>query len=188
MLDKIETTYLPNRKSVVDCTNRLLTKAKKQWIGMGRTAAWIKLPEFKKAVVDARTRNVNFKVIIFFEGDADKHCSSWIDIGAEVGFFEHGYIRLIIVDNSDAIIAFPKVVTSLYEDREYFGFHVSGEAQVSELLNYFNQIWEQSEKLGRKDFMDYKDSKLRIRKVSFAAGILRFIVRVISRAFPDWLS
>ncbi len=180
---KIE--YLPNRKAVIDCSIQIMDQAEEQWLGMGRTAAWIKLPDFRKAVAAARHRNVAFKIVVFYEGDASTHCASWVDVGAEVRFFDHGYIRVIIADSHEGIIAFPKVATSLSEDREYFGFHVSGELPTSELLNYFKQIWEESQELEAIGARS-EQSATKIDRISFAAGVLRAIVRVIQRAFPEW--
>src|SRR5438105_1353512 len=108
---KMEIRYLADRDSVINLTTELLTQVSDEWIGMGRTAAWIDLPRFAAAIKQAQSKNVSFKLIIFFEGDAHKHLESWINVGAEVKFFEHGFIRLLIFDKTDAIIAFPKVVT-----------------------------------------------------------------------------
>jgi hypothetical protein len=177
----MDVDYLPNRLSVIERTNELLKHVKHEWIGMGRTAAWIKLPEFASAINVAHARGAKFKVVVFFEGDANKHAESWENIGAQVRYFEHGYIRLLLFDHSDAIVAFPKVVTSLLEDRDYFGYHITDERSVSELRNYFNQIWEQAEKLSTSQ----DESKERLR-IGFAAGVLRFIIRVVKRAFPEW--
>lgn len=177
--------YLPHRHSVINRTNELLRQVRHEWIGMGRTAAWIKLPEFASAISAARVNGARFKVVIFFEGDANIHAESWENIGAQVRYFEHGYIRLLIFDHTDAIVAFPKVVTSLHEEREYFGYHIRDERSVSELRNYFNQIWEQSEDLSTTASACSDAPKERFR-IGFAAGVLKFIVRVIKRAFPEW--
>lgn len=175
--------FLPNRKAVLDATTQLTAAVTRQWIGMGRTAAWIKLPPFRQALDLARSRGAAFKVVIFFEGDAHKHVPTWGELGAEVRFFEHGYIRLLIFDDADAIIAFPKVVTSLLEDREYFGYHVHDPLAVADLLNYFNQIWEEATILS-PSLPSSDRSQVREK---FASGILRFIIRVIRRALPEIL-
>ncbi len=179
--------YLPNRYAVIDRTNQLLAQVSREWIGMGRTAAWIRLPEFADAVNAARRNGASFRVVIFFEGDADKHATSWEDVGAQVRYFEHGYIRLLLFDDAHAIVAFPKVVDTLHEDREYFGYHISDERSVSELRNYFNQIWQQAENLSATRSAVGEERKQSSR-IGFAAGILKFIVRVIRRAFPDWFA
>jgi hypothetical protein len=183
----MEVTYLPNRKAVVECGIQLVQNAQQQWIGMGRTAAWIKLPEFRKAIEDASQRDVNLKIVIFYEGNAEKHTEDWCSFGATVAFFEHGYIRLIISDYDQAMVAFPKVVTSLYEDREYFGFHIQGETAVGELLNYFNQIWEEAAVLGTHVNQQAIDEARWAKYEGFASGILKFVFRIMIRAFPDLL-
>jgi len=183
----METIYLPNRKAVIQCGTQLVKDSQQQWIGMGRTAAWIKLPEFRQAVKDASEKGVAFKIVVFFEGDVEKHTKDWCDFGATVSFFEHGYIRLIISDYNQAMVAFPKVVTSLYEDREYFGFHIQDETAVGELLNYFNQIWEDSKELETQVNQKSLNKQNLTKYEGFASGVLRFLFRVIVRAFPDWL-
>ena len=182
----MEVTYLPNRKAILGCGTQLVKDTQQQWIGMGRTAAWIKLSEFRKAVEEASQRDVEFKVLVFYEGDAEKHTRDWCSFGATVAFFEHGYIRITISDYNQALIAFPKVVTSLYEDREYFGFHVRGETAVSELVNYFNQLWEESAELGTHVDQKIIEKTHWAKYEGFAGGILRLIFRIIVRAFPDW--
>lgn len=174
-------------EAVLECGTQLVKDTQQQWMGMGRTAAWIKLPEFRQAVEDASQRNVNFRVVIFYEGEAEKRTKDWCSFGATVGFFEHGYIRVTIADYKQALIAFPKVVTSLYEDREYFGLHIQDETCVSELINYFNQIWEESKELGTHVDQQAIEQARWAKYEAFASGVLRFILRVIVRAFPDWL-
>jgi len=145
---------------------------------MGRTAAWIKLPDFGGAIREIKKKGVDLKIVVFFEGDAHKHAQTWKELGTDVRFFEHGFIRLLIFDDSDAIIAFPKVVTSLYEDREYFGYHISDERSVSELRNYFNQIWEQADSLPDQN-LETEPNQVEVR-TKFAAGVMRFIIKVIA--------
>ena len=184
----MEMTYLPNRKAVLECGTQLVKDSNQQWIGMGRTAAWIKLPEFRQAVEDAvNNRKVAFRIVVFYEGDVQKHAKDWSNFGAKIAFFEHGYIRLLISDYNQAMVAFPKVVTSLFEDREYFGFLIQDETAVSELLNYFNQIWEDAKEIG--EVVDQKENATQplAKFEGVASGVLRFIFRVIVRAFPDWL-
>jgi len=181
----VNVDFLPDREAVLERATALTQGTQREWIGMGRTAAWIKLPSFAQAVAAARESGATFKVVVFFEGDAAKHSRTWEDHDAEVRYFEHGYVRLLIFDSSDAIIAFPKVVTSLYEDREYFGYHVRDARSVSELRNYFKQIWEQADSLTDACEPAAKE-KLDAGRILFAAGVLRFIVRVIQRAFPTW--
>lgn len=168
--------FLHNRQAVIDRSTELLDGVQREWIGMGRTAAWIKLPDFGAAARTAAARGVALKVVVFYEGDADTHAQTWRSIGAEVQFFEHGFIRLLIFDDNHAIIAFPKVVTSLLEDREYFGYHVHDEQSVSDLRSYFLQIWEQAEPYPAID------PTLEERHIVFASGLVRFIERVIERA------
>lgn len=183
----MEIKYLASRNAVIDSTTELLYQTTKEWIGMGRTAAWIEIPSFAAAIRTAQAKGVSFKVVIFFEGNAYKHFGDWIGVGAKVRFFEHGYIRLLIFDDSDAIIAFPKVVTSLDEEREYFGWHIKDEQSVSQLRNYFAQIWEQSQSISLDEAPEKQD-KGELVRVKFAGGILRHVVEVIKRSFPEWFN
>jgi len=159
---------------------------------MGRTAAWIDLPEFAAAVAQARRKGAAFRVVVFFEGDAYKHFENWMQIGAQVRFFEHGFMRLLLFDNSDAILAFPKDVTSLGEEREYFGWHIRNADSVLELRNYFEQIWKESQELpetlvdGIISMMEKGQSQQESVRAAFPVLMLKFFVRVTQRAFPEW--
>lgn len=114
-------------------------------------------------------------MVVFFEADAKTYAPAWIEQGASIKFFEHGYSRLLLFDQSDAIIAYPKDVLTLDTDREYFGFHVANDEEaVGELRNYFQQMWHSAYEI--RDTGDYDLGR------AYNEGVLRFIEWVIVRA------
>jgi hypothetical protein len=54
--------FLPDRHAVIGRSIEFTAATSSDWVGMGRTAAWIKLPEFRIAVDEAKCRGTDFRV------------------------------------------------------------------------------------------------------------------------------
>jgi hypothetical protein len=160
-------TLLNNREAVINCTAVLMGLADSEVIGMGRTCAWIKLPEFRVAVEQARKDGVDFKVVVFYEKTTDRHAATWTGLGAKVKYYEHGPIRIALYDRSDAILAFPRQVAKPGEDRDYFGFYIHDRDVVADLHAYAMQVWSAgSDQAGLKGVKNY------VTNVYLAAGLV----------------
>ncbi len=165
--------YLGNRQEVVERATALTSKVNREWFGMGRTAAWVDTEgafgtEVRKKLADG----VMFRVIVSVDAGAETHIRTWVRCGAQVALFEHGFIRLLIFDDADAIIAYPKVVLASGVDREYFGWHIHGERETSELRNYFKQLWDAADPIS-----DIDDLHPRLRTI-----LLKTFWRLLGRA------
>lgn len=180
-----EAVYLPNRQIVVEASTKLTKSVRNEWIGMGRTAAWIDTETaFGNAIREAAARGVSIKVVVFLEKETPQYAQHWLDIGAKVSIFEHGFIRLLIFDRQDAIIVLPRVVIDLDVDRDYFGWHVHGERAVTDLRSYYSQIETAGSTLPT-DARTGKEGEVRLRE-AFKQIFKKYIQWIVTRA-PDWL-
>ena len=179
-------TYLANRDQIIAKATELTSRVKSHWRGMGRTAAWIDTqPQFGRAIREAAARHVCVKVVVFLESGTPPYAQRWLDIGATVNIFDHGYMRLLLFDRTDAIIAFPMLVTNLSVDRDYFGWHVRGDPAVTQLINYYEQIEADAHPLP-SDAVSGEEGSRKLREACREIWV-RIIAWLVRRA-PDWIT